>query len=126
MMNTQPEELYEQWITAFNAGEPEAVLACYEPEAVLVAQPGEPPVKGHEEIAQVLMAFLALDGKIQMEPKVVIKGNDVALMSYAWNLEGRDPEGNPVKTGGQTIDVLRRQPDGSWRMAIDNPYGFQS
>jgi ketosteroid isomerase-like protein len=28
-----------------------------------------------------------------------------------------------VTLTGQNADVLRRQPDGSWRFVIDNPWG---
>lgn len=124
MIFDTPEALYEQWNTALNAGQRDALLDCYEPEATFVAQPGE-TVKGREAIKQVLDSFLALKGQVQLEQKLKIQGEGIVLMSYAWSLEGRDPAtGEPVNLGGQTVDVVRQQSNGGWLVAIDNPYGL--
>jgi ketosteroid isomerase-like protein len=32
------------------------------------------------------------------------------------------PDGKSVTTGGNAIDVLRQQSDGSWGILIDNPW----
>jgi ketosteroid isomerase-like protein len=34
-----------------------------------------------------------------------------------------DPRGESVVLGGESTDVLRRQPDGRWLIAIDDPWG---
>ena len=38
-------------------------------------------------------------------------------------LEGTRPDGRPVKSTLHTLEVVRRQPDGSWRYVIDDPFG---
>ncbi len=49
---------------------------------------------------------------------------DVALLVARWTLKGTDQTtGQAVELTGQTSDVVRRQPDGSWLLVIDNPYG---
>lgn len=40
-----------------------------------------------------------------------------------WRLQGTAQDGTAFDLSGRTADVLRRQPDGGWLMAIDNPYG---
>jgi ketosteroid isomerase-like protein len=40
-----------------------------------------------------------------------------------WTLTGSRQDGSPLEMTGQTSDVVRRQADGSWRLAIDNPFG---
>jgi ketosteroid isomerase-like protein len=42
-----------------------------------------------------------------------------------WSFEGTSPDGTPVRLGARNADVLRRQADGSWRFAIDNPWGTE-
>jgi ketosteroid isomerase-like protein len=39
--------------------------------------------------------------------------------------KSNDPDGDSVTMGGLAAVVLRRQPDGSWRLVIDNvcPFG---
>jgi len=36
---------------------------------------------------------------------------------------GTGPDGNPVNLASTATDVLRQQPDGTWRVIIDNPWG---
>jgi len=46
--------------------------------------------------------------------------DDIALTHNRWSLQypGRS---DPMQ--GETAEVVRRQPDGGWRYAIDNPAG---
>ena len=37
--------------------------------------------------------------------------------------DGTDADGNPVDLRGSTAEVVRRQPDGTWKYAIDHPFG---
>lgn len=122
MLVNQPDELHAKWAAAFNSGDLIGALSFFEPEATLVAQPGQ-IVQGKEAIAQVLGGFMALKATIQHQPALIIRGLDLALIIAKWTLEGTDPQGHPIQLTGQTADVLRRQPDGSWLLAIDNPFG---
>jgi hypothetical protein len=38
-------------------------------------------------------------------------------------MEASAPDGMPVRQEGLSADVLRRRPDGSWGVIIDDPYG---
>jgi ketosteroid isomerase-like protein len=40
-----------------------------------------------------------------------------------WSFEGTGPDEEPVRLTANNADVLRRQPDGTWRFVIDNPWG---
>jgi len=40
-----------------------------------------------------------------------------------WNLKGTGPDGKPVEMNAMSSDLLRRQADGTWLIAIDNPWG---
>ncbi|HAF12136.1 MAG TPA: hypothetical protein DCK99_00285 [Blastocatellia bacterium] len=43
-----------------------------------------------------------------------------------WTLTGTDPSGGAVEMAGQTSDVVRRQPEGTWLLVIDIPYGAEA
>jgi ketosteroid isomerase-like protein len=53
----------------------------------------------------------------------VVEARDTALVAYRWQLEGTAPDGSPVEMAGMSADVLRRRPDGSWGVLIDDPWG---
>src|SRR5437773_2262180 len=117
----QPEECHTRWVEAFNAGDLDQLMTFYEPEAVVVPQPGQ-ILTGTEAIRQSLQQFLALKGTMNLTLRRVLQSGDVALLVSDWTLAGgRGADGQPVSLGGTTTDVVRRQADGTWRYAIDNP-----
>jgi uncharacterized protein (TIGR02246 family) len=117
-----PEEMPRLWAEAFIAGDLNALLALYEADAILVPQPGE-AVAGIEAIREALSAFLALQPTFNLEVRKVLQTDDIALSFADWTLRGTGPDGEAIEMAGQTSDVQRRQPDGTWRFVIDNPYG---
>lgn len=116
-----PEEVHPQFMEAFNAGDLDALLAVYEPEASMVPEPGQ-VVTGAEAIRQILTGFLALKGTIAITTRTVVPAGELALVHGEWTLNGTGPDGQPLALAGRTSEVVRRQPDGTWRYVIDNPY----
>ena len=119
-----PEQVHRLFQEAFNAGDAEALMALYEPEAVLVVQSGQ-TVAGADQVREALGGFLALKGTITLTTKDVVQGGDLALMAGRWSLSGTGPDGQPVTLGGVTAEVVRRGADGGWRYVLDNPWGDQ-
>lgn len=54
-------------------------------------------------------------------PTTVIEAGDLALVLARWAMEVTGPDGQPIRKSGTATDVMRRQPDGTWRYVIDNP-----
>lgn len=119
-----PEEVHRLWAEAFSAHDLEAVLALYEPDATLIPQPGQ-IVTGSEAIREALSGMLALEPKFDLEFKKSFQADDIALLFSDWTLSGTDPDGNAIEMAGRTSDVARRQPDESWLIVIDDPYGSE-
>jgi uncharacterized protein (TIGR02246 family) len=118
-----PEEVPRLWAETFSAGDLDALVALYEEhDAMFVPQPGE-AVTGIDAIREALSAFLALQPTFNLEVRKVLQTGDIALSFADWTLSGTGPDGEPIEMAAQTSDVLRQQPDGSWRIVIDNPYG---
>jgi uncharacterized protein (TIGR02246 family) len=124
MPEQTPEETVRAYEDAFNSGDLDALMAFYEPGATLVPQPGQ-VASGAAAIREAMGGFLALKGHMEIEPELtVIRAGDVALVSLSWTLTGTGPDGEPVTMGGRMTDVVRRQPDGTWRWVIDVPFGI--
>ena len=107
---------------AVAAGDMDAILATFEPNAVMAAQPGM-NVAGTAALRQAFKQFLVLNPKISVVSQEVIQAGDIALNSYTWKMSGKAPDGSPVEQSGFSTVVLRRQADGRWLMVIDNPFG---
>jgi uncharacterized protein (TIGR02246 family) len=116
-----PEAVIRRFSALLNEHDLDGALALYEPEATFVAQPGT-SVSGTAEIRAALERFAALEPELGGEIELVREAGGVALVVNRWSLRGSGPEG-PVRMGGRSADVLRRQADGSWRVLIDDPWG---
>src|SRR5438552_18101516 len=114
MPASTPREIHVLFEQAFNAGDVEAILALYEPGAVLVT--GGKPVTGHDAIRGAYNAFLSGGARMKLDTRAVIEsGEGLAVLHGAWSL------GPPSASQGLSTEVVRRQPDGSWMFVIDNP-----
>lgn len=121
-MATTPEQIHREFESAFNAGDIDALLRLYEPEAALIPQPGT-LATGLDEIKPALQAFLDLGGTITLDTKTVVTVGELAYLSNRWSLTGTTPDGEPLDMGAVTAEVARRQEDGSWVYVIDNAVG---
>ena len=123
MAAREPEEAHRLWAERFNAGDLEGLLALYEPTATLMSQPGQ-AVSGTAAVREALAGFLGLKPTFDwLETKPAIRSDDLALLHSRWTLSGTGPDGSPLNLSGTTADVVRRQADGIWLFAIDNPWG---
>ncbi|UXI69448.1 YybH family protein [Tahibacter amnicola] len=110
--------LFEQ---RFNAGDLDGLMALFEPRARLIAQPGT-TVQGLDAIRDAMGGFLALRGRFSFSRRDLLPGDDLAILWSDWQLEGTAVDGAPVRLSGRTADVVRRQSDGRWLIALDNPW----
>ncbi len=121
MAARRPEEVDQLFVQAFSAGDLEALVALYEPEATLVPQSGQ-SATGREAIRGALQGLLNLCGEFRVEVKSVVETADLALVRSDWSLIGTAPGGCLVNLTGRASEVVRRQPDGTWLYIIDNPF----
>ena len=123
MVCNQQLQVHELFVERFNSQDADGIIELYEPNAVILP-PGAPEVvSGHEAIRAVLDGILALKGKMENTIVRVIERQDIAILYSRWTVSGTGPDGAPVTLGGTTSDVVRRQSDGRWLFAIDNPLG---
>jgi uncharacterized protein (TIGR02246 family) len=120
---TRPEAVIERFSELLADGDLDAMVALYEPDATFAPQPGM-SVSGREEIRAALRGFLAVKPRMTGYIEKVLRAGDTALVANRWKLSGTGPDGSPVEMAATSADVLRRRPDGSWGIAIDDPWGY--
>jgi uncharacterized protein (TIGR02246 family) len=78
---------------------------------------------GWASIREILAALAEQRPQINMNIfKVVQVGDDLAVLYNDWTVRRKTPEGNPAETTNKAIELVRRQPDGSWRSIYDDPF----
>lgn len=105
----EPEDLARLFIERANAGDVEGLVALYEPNAVLACGDGKPAI-GSVQIRQFYAALLA--SRPQFTPGAqapALRNGDIALTSSC------------LSNGVTTAEIARRQPDGTWLWAVDQP-----
>jgi uncharacterized protein (TIGR02246 family) len=116
-----PEEVDTLFEQGMNAGDAKAVAALYEQDAVLVAQPGM-VVKGRAAILQALEAIVAGGTSFKLNVIRTLTAGDTAVVYNEWTGTTRSPAGDSTELAGKAIEIVRRQPDGTWLFAIDDPF----
>jgi len=117
-----PEEVLSSVIDGINAGDLDSLMTLYEPLACFASQPGQ-LAKSPEGIRESLRGFIDMNGKLDLKVKRVLKASDLALVTSEWSFRGTGSDGKHVDITSKSADVLRQQPDGTWRFVIDNPWG---
>jgi uncharacterized protein (TIGR02246 family) len=122
MSETRPEATIERFSELLADGDLDAMIELFEPDAAFAPQPGE-TVTGRDEIRAALEPFLAVKPRMEGTIEKVLEAGDTALVTNSWRLTGTAPDGSPVRMEATSADVLRRRPDGSWGIVIDDPWG---
>jgi len=113
------DELFQE---AMNEGDLDKALALYDDNAVFVQEPGKPVIQGKPGIRKVLEEFQAINPQLKVEVLQFVEADDVAFFTLKWEIRGTSPEGQEVHVSSYDGNVVRRQPDGSWKTVIDNPF----
>lgn len=105
----EPEDLARFFVERANAGDVEGLVALYEPGATLALDAGK-VVVGVDEIRQFYTALLSARAQFtQGDQAPALRNGSVALTS------------SRLGNGIITAEIARRQTDGSWLWAVDQP-----
>ena len=97
------------------AGDIESLLNVYDPDVVFLNQRREVK-QGHQQLREELAPLAAARATFDFSIKQVIQSGDIALMHVEWNVSP------PKPMRSHAIEVARRQPDGTWRWLIGDPF----
>jgi ketosteroid isomerase-like protein len=107
---SEPEDLTRLFVERANEGDAEGLAALYEADAVLGFPPGETTV-GRDAIRAVCESMLAHASHFEVEPSLpTLRNGDLALTATV-----------PADGTGGRVQVVRRQPDGTWLRILDRP-----
>ncbi|MGH9044257.1 MAG: YybH family protein [Acidimicrobiales bacterium] len=120
----EPEDLPRMWTERANQGDAEGLLALYEPDAVIASPPGE--VTAGTDALRKLFEDLVATGRTfgGGKDRPVLRSGDIAITSAIMNRVTTDSDGHETSVQGATVEVARRQPDGTWLYVIDRPSVF--
>jgi uncharacterized protein (TIGR02246 family) len=117
-----PDDTYRELAEAYNTGKLDAMVACYAPDAVFVIEPGR-VTQGPVELRAALQHNLGIGARLTIAPESFTRSGDIMLVVGTFTMAGTRADGRPLDRTRRFADVLRRQPDGRWLIAVDNPYG---
>jgi ketosteroid isomerase-like protein len=121
MNATTPEQAVELLDRAFREKDLETVLSFYEEAALVVAEPGKTLRSAG------LRAFFAeamRAGATARQLKTwTMEADGIALFISRWVLTVAAPGQPPTDQTLIATTVFRKQPDGTWKVLIDNPIG---
>lgn len=119
MSVNKPEEMASVWADAYNRGDLDALVALYEPDGAFAARTG--PLRGRDAIRSHFARVLNKQTQIQHRTRKLVDQGEIALCYGEWTLFSRAADGTQTKRSGSSVEVLRRQADGTWLYIIDDP-----
>jgi uncharacterized protein (TIGR02246 family) len=119
-------QLAARWRAGWLAGDADALVSLYADRPVLMPQ-GRPAIFGKAAIRSLYRAVL---GEVQIESQGALREVEAAGdWGYFWSTYSlrATPKsgGEPIRSKGKSVFIVRRQRDGAWRIArlIDNSDG---
>ena len=106
---------------AANAGNLDGVIAVYAEDASLLP-PNAPPQKGRDAIRKFWGGLLgAYSTRFELTSETVEGRGDLAynVGQYRLSATPKTKGPPPIEEEGKFVEVLKRQPDGSWKYVVD-------
>ena len=117
---TRPQDAHAALAAAFNTGDISTVMKIYDNTGVIVPEPGK-HVSGKEQFEEAVRAILSIKGKMEIRTVYCIQTGNVAVGRSEWNIT----DGDEVKVSAKGIEVMKQQPDGTWKIVIDHAFGAE-
>jgi uncharacterized protein (TIGR02246 family) len=122
MLPDKPEDWPRVFEQHLNAGDLDAVMALYEPEARFVTKSGETLV-GRDRIRKVLAAMMEAKARFHSHVVKAVAVGDIAQLYTDFEVTMNDDSGKTVAIRSKAIEVLRCQLDRTWKLIIGDPNG---
>ncbi len=111
------EGMIEPYEAAFNAADVDGIVAFYDEQAVRMP-PNAPSTVGIDGVRLAMEnTFSQGTPEISITQEDVILSGDIAVARGNYVLTIIPEEGDPVVLNGKYLNVVRRQMDGTWKLA---------
>jgi ketosteroid isomerase-like protein len=122
MITGSPAEAAELLEEANGRGDHDAVMDFYEDGAVMVVGQ-ERLAAGRDEIRSVYRwIFANIEGPVPRGENHIVEAGDIALLTSEWDSSGVTSGGDFVGRESFATVIMRRHPDGGWRIVLDNSW----
>lgn len=115
-----PEEIHALLAAAVNAADLDAFADLHEPGATAIVPPDGRLVSGRDAIRAATEPVFALGPRVEIDVLGKLQADELALTHARVKLMATKG-GESMEMSGRGTIVSRRQPDGSWRIVLDNP-----
>jgi uncharacterized protein (TIGR02246 family) len=116
-----PEQVDFLFFEAMNHGDLDAALALHEADARWYQDTGD-VLTGHAAIRVALAKFLRFKPRFSADVTAMTDGGQsVAVTRAHWRMEGIGDDGLAFAAAAISLEVVRRQADGTWLFAIVTP-----
>jgi len=109
-------QMNRDFAAALNAKDARAAAALYTEDAMLIP-PGEPIVRGRQAIEEYWRGAIESGGvrEVSVETIDAASSGSLGYETGNFKLTATGPDGNAVIDTGRYVELLRREPDGTWR-----------
>jgi ketosteroid isomerase-like protein len=118
---TRAEDAHSALAAAYNTGDLATVLNMYDLNGIIVPEP-EKPVSGKEKFEAAVKGILSIKGRMEIKTVYCLQTGDIAVGRSEWSIK----DGNEVKVSAKGVEVMKQQPDGTWKVLIDHAFGAEA
>jgi uncharacterized protein (TIGR02246 family) len=103
------------------AADLDGLVSLYEPAACMVHRDGT-VATGHDQLRNGLSRLTSEPTEIRVRIVKVIACDAVTVIYNDWVATRTLTDGSVTEWSGKAIEIVRRQQDGRWLFAIDDPF----
>ena len=92
----------------------------YDVNGIIVPEPGK-PVSGKDNFESAVKGILSIKGKMEIKTVYCLRSGDIAVGRSEWSIT----DDSEVKVSAKGIEVMKEQPDGTWKVLIDHAFGAE-
>lgn len=119
----EPEDWPGAFTTQLAAGELDEILALYDPAAQMLAPPQGELIVGHAAIRPVVAGLIQSRARLRSHVVRCVTTGDVAILYTDFEGALTTASGEMREIRQHAIEILRRQPDGTWKLVFGDPVG---
>lgn len=115
------EDVHATLANAFNTGNVDVVMSMYDASGIIVPEPGK-PVSGQAKFEEAIKGILSIKGKMEIKTIYCLQTGNIAVGRSEWNIT----DNGDVKISAKGIEVMKQQPDGTWKIIVDHAFGAEA